>query len=134
METQGNPVIAPEGAPLVPEKKGDAIDAMLHYGQKQNGKTDLSFLGEHLRPLAQAFLDIVGENYKPLKGDYSFWRKTLNEWYERGFSSARVTAGTRSHVEKHLSIKSPASVTYAILENDPLQPVTHPALQGMTPA
>lgn len=121
VEIQGNPD-APNGAAPIEEKpvskKGDLVDGFLFYANKNNGQADLSFLGEHLRPLAMAFIEVVGKQYAPQKSDYSFWRKTLNDWYARGFTPQQVSSGTKTHLDAKLSVKSPASVTYAILETE----------------
>ena len=119
-----------------PEKKGDLLDGMIHYAQKNQGKPDLGFLQEHLRPMAAAFCEVAGKSYYPLKPDQSLWRKTFAEWYARGFKPDQVQAATRAHVSEALSIKGPQSIEYKIKEliENPVRPdVTTFSANGRAP-
>lgn len=105
---------APNGASVQDKKKPDLVDGLLFYGRRQVGKTDFSFLAEHLRPLGEAFVEVF-ENMKPMKADYSLWRKTFMDWYERGYTPSEVRRAARMHKEAELYTKSPASISYALL-------------------
>lgn len=111
------PSSAPDGARrTAAAKKGDVLDGVLHYAQKAQGKADVGFLGEHLRPMAEAFCENAGEGYYPVKADQSLWRKVFHEWYERGFTPDLVGLATKLHREEGLSLKGPPSIEYKIRE------------------
>lgn len=106
--------IAPNGAQAKPEKRGDILDGMIYYAQKAEGKPDVGFLQEHLRPLALAFCEEAGQGHYPIRSDHSLWRKTFAEFYDRGFKAEHVREATRLHVKDGLATKGPLSIEYKL--------------------
>lgn len=116
--------IAPKGAPApiqpaqalergimadVIVKNPGALEALKRFEAKRNGSADLSWVAEHLRPLAAAFCqasDII-----PVKSDRKFWYKALDDQWERGLRPEFVTKAIYAMRHDGLTVKTPASVT-----------------------
>lgn len=94
-----------------PEKKGDFVDLMLMTEQGRNGKADLGFLHEHLRPLGEAFVHAAGSNHQPARHEQSKWVKVLKEWYELHYTPGQIERAVEKMRREGLTIGGPESVT-----------------------
>lgn len=103
--------LTPQAARNGSQKKGDLLDGLLFYAGQSNGKADLGFLFEHLRPLGQVFVDTAGMSHAPLKRDHSKWIKIVSEWYELGFSPDRIQRAVLKMRQDGLTIGGPESIT-----------------------
>lgn len=115
--------IAPKGAPApqpaqalesevmaeIEIKNPGALEALRKFEAKKNGGHDLSWVADHLRPLAQAFC--TASDIHPVKADHKFWYKVLDDQWERGLRPEFVTKAVQNMRHDGLTIKSPASVT-----------------------
>lgn len=75
---------------------------------------DIGFLRDTLRPYAEAFLSVMGEDFAPLKRDQRLWINVLSEWEERGYTPDDVIRTIEYMRRKDLIITSPASLTKSI--------------------
>jgi len=101
---------APKSAAAVPYRR-DALDMMLDYSRDALERPDVSFLPEHLQPLAEQFSRSAGESHWPRKHDHSLWRKTLNEWYDLGLRRETIQAAVEVMRKDGLTIGGPQSIT-----------------------
>lgn len=94
----------------VEEYKARIAAAMANNDKRrQDGQSDLSWLPEHLRPLAQAHVDATGQ--EPKKPVYSAWRKALQEQAELGLTPDHIQRAVGKLRTEGMTIKGPFSVT-----------------------
>lgn len=107
------PVTVPPSTPSMRkvEKKGDGVDMLLAYAGKAQGKADVGFLYEHLRPLATAFIQAAGDGHKPIRNDHKKWCKIVGEWYELHYTPEQITKAVEKMRRDGLTIGGPESVT-----------------------
>jgi len=79
--------------------------------RQEAGEVDLSWLPEHQRPLARAFVEAAGNGHQPVSSDRSLWRKTLNEWFELSFTPNQITNAVKHMRSEGLTIGGIQSVT-----------------------
>lgn len=96
----------------VDERKARTLAAMQRGAAKHaNEAGDWGWLDERLRPLAEAFLDKVGDKYKPAKKEQSLWRMELNNWIRIPLTISDIVNAVDYMREEGLTIKGPQSIT-----------------------
>lgn len=92
--------------------KARTLKALEKYENRvKNGKADLSWLPEHVRPLAESFLDAAGESYYPTQKEQSIWHKACGEWYELRMQGVHIRKAVNAMRKDGLTIKNPFSIT-----------------------
>lgn len=98
----------PEQQPKVVKNQGAYAALLQHEQARANGKPDLSWLTESLRPLAEVF--ITETKIYPLQAEHSFWQKSFMQMWEVQISPRHLKRAIRKMTDDGLVIKSPESV------------------------
>lgn len=97
----------PAPAPSIIKNQGAYNALLAHEKSRANGKPDVSWLSEHLRPLAEMF--ITESSIVPLKGEHKFWIRSIGNLYDIGAKPDHIKKAIRKMRGDGLTIKSPES-------------------------